>query len=328
MDLYDRIGNIRYLYPNDLSQLGFPTSIQISSGVSVQNATGYVDGVVTLSANLTKLGIPTANKTLAFTLRGVSVGTAVTDSNGVATLQDVSVAGIPVGSYVNAIVASFAGDAEQAAASGQATLLVTNKLSQTISFAALSDRQLTSSPFTVAATASSGLAVTFAATGVCSISGTSVTLTSTGSCTIIASQPGNGLFNAAPSVSRTFNVASKSNQTITFSAIADRRYGDASFTIGPVSSSGLTVTLEATGSCSVAGTTVTIGAVGNCQITASQQGNDAYNAAANAVRSFAITQAALTVRADANPATSSIDPFVKRTTDRYTRAMSCATTGS
>jgi hypothetical protein len=295
MYLYDRVGNYRYLYPGDLSQLGFPTSIQISSGVSVQNATGYVGGVVTLAATLTKLGVPAAGKTLTFTLFGTSVGSAVTDTTGVATLQDVSLAGIQVGTHVNAIAARFAGDAEQAAASGQATLIVTNKLSQTITFAPLSDRSLAGSPFTLQASASSGLAVTFAATGVCSVAGTSVTLTGIGSCTIIASQPGNSLFDAAPSISRTFNVVSRSDQTITFPAIADRRYGDASFTVAPTSSSGLPVTLQASGNCSVNGSSVTVGAVGSCQITASQPGNDTYNAAADVVRSFAIAAAPLIV---------------------------------
>jgi chitinase len=59
----------------------------------------------------------------------------------------------------------------------------------------------------VHATASSGLAVSFAANGSCRVSGTTVHLTSAGTCTLTASQPGNANFNAATSVARAFTVS-------------------------------------------------------------------------------------------------------------------------
>ena len=58
--------------------------------------------------------------------------------------------------------------------------------------------------FDVSATATSGLPVSFAAAGPCTITGKTVHITGVGDCTITASQGGNANFNAAPSVSRTF----------------------------------------------------------------------------------------------------------------------------
>lgn len=80
------------------------------------------------------------------------------------------------------------------------------KRTQTIDFAPLADRPLSASPFTVTATASSGLVVTFSSGGACTNAAASVTLTGPGSCTIAANQPGDGAFAAATPVSRTFTV--------------------------------------------------------------------------------------------------------------------------
>ena len=80
---------------------------------------------------------------------------------------------------------------------------------QTITFDPVPNKTLVDSGFTVTATASSGLAVSFAATGDCSVDGAGVvTLTGIGSCTITASQAGNGSFNPAPDVVQTFDVLS------------------------------------------------------------------------------------------------------------------------
>ena len=59
-----------------------------------------------------------------------------------------------------------------------------------------------------------------------------------GACTITASQAGNGSFNAAADVVRTFQVA-KADQTISFDALADKTYGDADFAVSATASSGL-----------------------------------------------------------------------------------------
>jgi Ice-binding-like len=79
---------------------------------------------------------------------------------------------------------------------------------QTISFGPLADKILGEPSFNITATASSGLPVSFTASGVCSVSGATVTLSGTGVCTITAAQAGNDSFNAASNVSQSFDVLS------------------------------------------------------------------------------------------------------------------------
>ena len=83
------------------------------------------------------------------------------------------------------------------------------KDTQTITFTAPSDTDMTGGPVTVSATASSGLAVAYASTtpSVCTVGGSSVTLVSPGTCTITTSQPGDVNYAAAADVSRSFDVA-------------------------------------------------------------------------------------------------------------------------
>jgi hypothetical protein len=79
--------------------------------------------------------------------------------------------------------------------------------SQTITFAPLAAKTYGDPDFTVSATASSGLPVSFAASGQCSIAGALVHLTGAGSCSITASQAGNAVYSAAPDVTRSFAIA-------------------------------------------------------------------------------------------------------------------------
>ena len=80
-------------------------------------------------------------------------------------------------------------------------------LNQTIAFGSLANKTFGAAPFTVSATASSGLPVSFAATGNCSVSGDLVSITGAGSCTITASQSGDTNYSAALDVSQTFSIA-------------------------------------------------------------------------------------------------------------------------
>jgi hypothetical protein len=169
-----------------------------------------------------------------------------------------------------------------------------NKLDQTITFGALPDRTYGDADFSVSATASSGLPVTFSASGNCTVSGSNVHLTGAGSCTITASQAGNALYNPAPDLPQSFNIA-KADQTISFPAIADKAYGDADFDPGASASSGLQVSYTATGSCSILASNVHITGVGSCQVTASQPGDDNYNAAADVSQAFNIVKGDQTI---------------------------------
>ena len=82
-------------------------------------------------------------------------------------------------------------------------------VSQTINFAAPADVSFGVEPFALAATASSGLPVSFRlVSGPATISGNTITVTAAGVVTVEATQPGNASFNAAAAVQRSFTVLS------------------------------------------------------------------------------------------------------------------------
>jgi hypothetical protein len=107
----------RYVPPRAL-----PTSLSAVSG------SGTIGGTATLTSTLTASAVPLAGRTVTFTLTEggtvVTLGTATTDANGVATLTGVSLAGLPAGSYLGAVGASFAGDSTYAGSGASGTLIV------------------------------------------------------------------------------------------------------------------------------------------------------------------------------------------------------------
>jgi hypothetical protein len=109
------------------------------------------------------------------------------------------------------IQATQAGNANYgAAAPVNQSFQVTGSTPQSITFGALSNQAFGTAPFTVSATASSGLAVSLASTTtpVCTVSGSTVTLTADGTCTIQATQAGNATYAAAAPVNQSFQVTS------------------------------------------------------------------------------------------------------------------------
>jgi DNA-binding beta-propeller fold protein YncE len=191
--------------------------------LSSVSGSGVYNGSATLSATLEGGGVRLAGKAVGFTLQGQPLGTAITDSQGHATLSGVPLAGLGAGSYVDAITAHFAADEDFEASQGKGTLVVA-KAAQTLTF--------TSSPptnaavggsYTVSATASSGLGVSYASatTGVCTVSGTSVSFVGAGTCTVSAAQPGNANYHAAASILQSFGITSPTTTatyTVNFSS--------------------------------------------------------------------------------------------------------------
>ena len=176
-------------------------------------------------------------------------------------------------------------------------------MTQTITFGALGNKILGAASFAVAATASSGLPISFVSltTPVCTVSGSMVTLVSAGTCTIQASQAGNANYAAAPNVSQSFAVTNAlQSQTITFGVLSNQTLGAAPFTVSATASSGLPVSFVSltTAVCTASGTTVTLVTTGTCTIRASQAGNAAYAVAPNVDQSFSVTSAPQTINFD------------------------------
>jgi hypothetical protein len=93
---------------------------------------------------------------------------------------------------------------------------------QTITFSSPASLPWGSAPFGIAATASSGLNVSFTSEtlDVCTVSGPTVSILNAGTCTIVATQDGNTQFQAAPPISRSFVVTPVTPGTPTIRVIS------------------------------------------------------------------------------------------------------------
>ncbi len=299
----------------------------------VSAASGPFGGTADLSATLTFGGAGVSGESIVFTINGNNAGSGITDGSGIATVSGVSLTGINAGNYPGVVGASFAGDSGFSASSGSADLNVL-KIDQTITFGALGDKNFGDPDFTVSATASSSLAVTFAASGNCTVTGSTVHITGAGSCTITASQAGDTNYNVATDVPQSFSIA-KSSQTITFAALGGKNFGDPDFTVSATASSSLAVTFAASGNCSVTGSLVHITGAGSCTITASQAGDTNYNLATDVPQSFLIAKSSQTITFAALGGKNFGDPdfAVNATTPSslvvtFTAIGNCSVTGS
>jgi alpha-tubulin suppressor-like RCC1 family protein len=85
--------------------------------------------------------------------------------------------------------------------------IAVQKIAQNIAFDTLPDRVFAPAPVSLVATASSGLPVSFdVVSGPASVDGAQLTLTGAGSVVVRATQAGDAVYSAAPSISRTFVV--------------------------------------------------------------------------------------------------------------------------
>lgn len=194
------------------------------------------------------------------------------------------------------VMASQSGNATYAAAAAITRAFAVSKAAQTLTFTSPGTQTLGSTS-ALAASASSGLAVSFASSppGVCSVSGNTLTPVSAGSCTVVASQAGNANFAAAAAVSQTVTVQAAA-QIVTFALPGTQTVGSTA-TLSASASSGLAVSFASstTGVCTVSGNTLTPVAAGTCSVTASQGGNGSFAAASPVTLSFTVLVAAQTV---------------------------------
>lgn len=130
---------------------------------------------------------------------------------------------------------------------------------------------------------------------------------STGFVTVNAIQSGNVNYNAATTLSQTFDVT-KSNQSISFPEIDDLTFSNGlSMLLPAAASSGLTVVYSVeSGPASVTGNMLSITGAGEIWIKASQPGNDIFNAATDVTQSFLVgkSEQTITINVPNEPLTS------------------------
>lgn len=213
-------------------------------------------------------------------------------ANGQCTMTGTTVHLTSVGTCT--IMAAQNGDINYSPAVNVPQSFTIAKLDQTITFGPLANKNFGDADFTVSASTTSQLAVSFSASGQCTIAGTTIHLTGPGSCTVIASQAGDSNFNSAADLPQSFNIA-RSNQTITFGVLMNKTFGNADFGVNAAASSGLAVSFSANGQCTMTGATVHLISAGSCTITASQAGDTNFNAATDSPQSFTIAKSNQTI---------------------------------
>ena len=179
------------------------------------------------------------------------------------------------------ITASQAGDATYNAAADVEQSFSVGKLSQTIDFPHPGDLFYDDGNFTLDATASSGLTVTFSSSdeSLATITGSVLTIVAPGTVTITASQAGNAEYTAAPDVSIDI-VINKAYQYIDFASFADYTFGDDGFNLSASVSTGNPVIFSSDNPsvATVNGTRVTIVGAGSAQISAFVEETEFYQA--------------------------------------------------
>lgn len=311
--------------PGTLSGSGLisaPTTIQgtLAPGEAAPGTLRFSNSLTLAAGSNTRIRLSKSGGTLAadrvqgitaLTLGGsLSVTTSGDDLAPGDSFTLFSASGIS-GNFSNVALPPLAGglrwDTTQLASQGRISVL---KAEQTITFAELPEATLGTPPEPLAATASSGLPVTYSSSDplVATVSGNTLTLVGSGYTTLTARQAGDATFLPAPEVSRVLavNQAVRAPQTISFSAPSTATLTTPPFALAATASSGLPVRFTSSDPevATVTGNTVTITGAGTTILTARQPGDIAFLPAADVPLVLEVTGTPQTIAFGPLPALS------------------------
>ncbi len=209
----DGIGSIvRFHFPNgvavDASGDLFITDSQNNTIRATQPLTTPVDQTIAFAPLPNQSASDAPFRLTATASSGLPVhfsilsGPAVLDTNNVLTL---------LGAGVITVIAWQPGDSSYNTAVSVQQSFSVSTIPQTITFGGLSQQMAGDAPFSLNATASSGLAVKFSVSGPAVLSGNILVLTGGGTVTVTASQPGNDIYAPAANVMQSFVVTLPNN---------------------------------------------------------------------------------------------------------------------
>jgi hypothetical protein len=194
-------------------------AVTVASGESINaNATGALtgNGQNTLGSIGINAYVHGANPSTAASLACSDVSPDLgpsSNSNSIPFSHTFAFNAPTTGAAYDVIVTSYADNA-CATSAGAFSLTLSNAITvqsqanQRISFGPLANKTFGNAAFSVSATATSGLPVSFSTTSTaCSVTGSTVTNLHAGSCTVRASQTGNASFNPAADVDQSFTIA-------------------------------------------------------------------------------------------------------------------------
>ncbi|MCE2734818.1 MAG: YCF48-related protein [Flammeovirgaceae bacterium] len=225
-------GTITYSLVND----GTNTGALSLNGPNNQQATATKSGIVNVMATVSASGLyQQASKTILVTINKATLtakaenktraygaenpsatvsytGFLLSDNESSLTtppkaaLAPTATATSPAGS--THVISLTTGEDDNYSILHENGILTITQASQTINFASISNKLNTAAPFTITATASSGLPVAFAIeSGPAKIAGTTITLTgNTGTVVVKATQVGDNNYTAASPVTQSFEV--------------------------------------------------------------------------------------------------------------------------
>ncbi|MBN9082827.1 MAG: hypothetical protein BGP04_01380 [Rhizobiales bacterium 62-17] len=251
---------------------------------------------VTFTATVAAVAPATGTPTGTMTFNGAS-GAPVTVplSGGSATFSTSTLALGP-----HSVTVTYNGDANFNTSSSAALTQTVNAAGNTITFNKPPDTPFTSTPPTLNATATSGVAPTYASNSgpVCTVTSAGViTFISAGVCSITASQGATGNYAAATPVTQTFNVTAGVN-TITFNKPADTPFTSPPPVLNATATSGVAPTYTSNSGpvCTVTSAgAITFVSAGVCSITASQGATGNYGAATPVTQTFNVTAGVNTI---------------------------------
>ena len=222
-----------------------------------------------------------------------------------------------VGAGSSIILATQIGNTNYNQAASIKQLLVVKKATQTLTVSPIASLVYGASNVSVTASSTSGLAISIASSdpSVILVQNNMLYAVQQGSATITITQAGND--NYEP-ISKTQNVTvNPSAQTITFTNIPSKTYGDANFALIANSTSGLGINYVSSNSTilSIAGNIATINGAGSVTIKAYQNGNSNYAKADTVSLSITIATKTQSITMDSIPAllfgANDIAPIVK-----------------
>ena len=279
-----------------------PVTTTVAYGTSTLSLLG------TLTSGTGGSAVGVAGKTINFEIDGVSVGTAETNSSGVATLAAPIGTTYPVTGLSLETTATFLGDLTHATSTASGDVTITKGTQ-----AALAITSPTAGSFgqvlDVTSSGGSGTGTTtYGASGACSLEpgGLSVRITSgNGTCTVTGSNPGDANYNPVTATSSVFTVGKASQAALSITSPTAGTFGDLLdiVTTGGTGDGALTFSAGTNDACAIeSGKLKITSGTGDCTVTATKAADANYAEAVSAPHTVTIGKAGQTIT-DTGPTT-------------------------
>jgi sugar lactone lactonase YvrE len=199
-------GDPNYALSTSTAQTVTVTTITTTTTLGISAATLSVGQPEILTATIAGIATPAMTGAVTFFDGTTSVGTSSVTSTATGGIASLTLSTLATGTH--SFTAHYSGDTNYLLSTSSAQTVTVSLVTQTITFPAIPNHTYGDAPFTLSATASSGLAVSYIVTsGPATVSGNTVTLTGVGTVAIQATQAGNATYAVATPATRTFTVA-------------------------------------------------------------------------------------------------------------------------